>query len=132
MSSAEQRRRRAIAYILRRRKRGAKTGANSGATLKSPNKRLRGHLVFKPSASASSWWQRLLWIFAISLIFVPAYLIGWRQGAFDIVDKGVHPITWILMAVISVLLAVICITAVLYIGLTLSRVIRSLVPHKNE
>lgn len=66
------------------------------------------------------------------MIFAPAYVIGWRQGAFDIADKGVHPLTWVLMAVISVLLAVICLTAISYIGLTLLRVLRSLAPHKNE
>jgi len=129
---AEAKRRKSIAYILRRRKRGRKSGANSGDVVKSVNRRIRGHVVFKPSGGVSPWWQRLLFLFIPILIISPAFMIGPAGSAFDLEEANIHPFAWVIIGTLGVLsIGVMCFAAA-YFSLSIWRAILRLVPHKKE
>ena len=130
MPPDEEKRRKSIAYILRRRKRGRKVGANSGEVVKSWAE--YSEVNFKPTGGYSPWWRRLLVIFVPLIVMSPAIIIGWSQGAQDLVDRGVPTTLWVLLTILSILLALIFVFFFAYAGLTIWRFIASLSSHKNE
>lgn len=130
MSFEEEKRRKSIAYIMRRRKRGRKVGANSGEVVAVLTPRGRGQVVFRPSGSASGWW-RFMNVLAGLAIVVCSYLVfalpdlpplGWHGGLVD------QTIVWALLS----LVAIVGLFACAYISLTLFRIIQSNMVHRNE
>lgn len=126
----DKKRRKAIAYILRRRKRGRKVGANSGEVVKSWAE--YSEVNFTPAGSYTPWWRCLLLIFVPIIILTPAIIIGGSQNAFKLSDTDVHPIAWALIALLGLLLLVLSAFTIAYIALTIWRFVRSLLPQRNE
>lgn len=133
---AEAKRRQSIAYILRRRKRGRRIGANSGATVKSVQQKIRGHLVFTPTGGSVPWWQRLMWLIAIPLamliVFVPTYLIGLHLDDPQPQFGGYPPHAWLIFGMLGVVSAGVIGFSAAYFAINLWRAIRRLYPHRNE
>lgn len=74
----EAKRRKSIAYILRRRKRGRRVGGNSHQVVKSWAE--YGEVNFTPSGSYSSGWRRWIWVLAVPLaIFAPVIIAAASQ-----------------------------------------------------
>ncbi len=130
MSPEEAKRRKSIAYILRRRKRGRKMSANSGRDVKSWAE--YSEVNFKPSGGYSVLGRISLLIVVPLMVMSSGLIIGFSRGAQDLVDRPVTLELWVLLAVLSFLLTLTLIAAGAYIALTLWRNIRSLRSHKNE
>ena len=131
-SQQEKKRRAAIAYILRRRKRGRKQGANSGQVVKSVNRRIRGHMIFKPSASMNTWWRIGIVGLAILICLFPLFIFALPSAPYLQVHHESSPVGMaLLMPVITLLLGVAGF-ATAYIALSIWRFARSVIPHKKE
>ena len=130
MPPDEEKRRKSIAYILRRRKRGRKVGANSGEVVKSWAE--YSEVNFRPSAAQTVWWRWFLPMIVPLMVLAPFIIIGWSQGAQDLVDRGVPIEVWILVSILGLIGGLVALFASAYIGLTVWRFLRSLRPHKNE
>ena len=130
MLQDEEKRRKSIAYILRRRKRGRKIGANSGELVKSWAE--YSEVNFRPSAAQTVWWRWLLPVIVPLMMLAPFLIISWSQGAQDVVDRGVPIEVWILISILGLIGGLVVIFASAYIGLTLWRSVRSFRAHKNE
>ena len=127
----EAKRRKSIAYILRRRKRGRKRGANSGEVVKSWAE--YSEVNFRPSGSYMSWWQRLLWLPVVPLaILAPFAIAAGSRNAHRLAEADMPVMAWILFALLALVLVAIIGFALAYIGLSLWRSIRSHWFHKNE
>lgn len=126
MPPEEEKRRKSIAYILRRRKRGRKVGANSGDVVKSWAE--YSEVNFTPSGGYSPWWRILLVVVVPLIVLSPAIIIGAGQGAQDLVNRGVPTTLWVLLIILSL----ISLFFMAYVGLTVWRFIKSMRPHKNE
>lgn len=127
----EVKRQKSIAYILRRRKRGRKTGANSGEVIKSAQKRLRGHLVFEPSGSYMSKWRFLAFFGFLGSLALPIVFLS------SLADTSWHTretlardandvIGLVLIGLVAVLAVIIFGFAVIYTVQSCWRVIRQL------
>ena len=135
MSVDEEKRRQSIAYILRRRKRGRRVGANSGEVVKSWAE--ASEVNFKPTASYSGNWRWLTipaWLAAASApwLFFLAARVSFNSHAEDLAHPELHPIGWVLISLAGLLIFAISVFALAYIGVTIWRFVRSLRPHKNE
>jgi len=127
----EAKRRKSIAYILRRRKRGRRLGANSHAAVKSWAE--YSEVTLKPTGSYMSSWLRLLWFpivpFAIALPFI---VIAGAGDAQNLAVAEIHPMAWALIGLlILIVLCVITFTAAFTL-LSLRRATRRLFGYKNE
>lgn len=130
MPPDEEKRRKSIAYILRRRKRGRKVRANSKDVVKSWAE--YSEVNFKPTGGYSPWW-RILLVFIVPLIVLsPAIIIGASQGAQDLVDRVVPATLWVLLTILAIVLSLTTLFFVAYAGLTVWRTLESVRPHKNE
>lgn len=135
MPPDEEKRRKSIAYILRRRKRGRKVGANSGEVVKSWAE--YSEVSFKPSGSYSEKWRWIMipaWLAAASapLLFFAAPQSGFQRHSENLAHSGLHPVGWALVAMALILAFVIFVFAAAYIGLAIWRFIRSFGSYKNE
>ncbi|NQY13146.1 MAG: hypothetical protein HRT81_04700 [Henriciella sp.] len=129
MPPDEEKRRKSIAYILRRRKRGRKVGANSGEVVKSWAE--ASEVNFKPTGAKSNSWRWLVfpaWLSAVTLpwMFFVVARIPFNSHAEDLAHPELHPIGWVLVIVACLLIIAICGFALAYIGLTVWRLVRSL------
>lgn len=130
MPPDEEKRRKSIAYILRRRKRGRKVGANSGRVVEILTPRGRGKVSFQPSGSASGWWRFLNVLVGIAIFISPWVVFAlpnWTpwSGHGGIIDRT-------LVAVLTSLLGLIVVFAIVYVCLTMFRILRFNIAHKNE
>ena len=125
-------RRKSIAYILRRRKRGRRAGANSGGSVKSIQRKMRGHVTFKPSGSASGWW-RFSFLFVAALIAAFPWFVFLLAGkpTLHLVDEN-SPLAWLFGVPIIILSALICGFASAYVLLSIWRFMRAKLFYKNE
>jgi len=130
MSPDEENRRKSIAYILRRRKRGRKIGANSADVVKSWAE--YGEVNFKPTGSHSGRWRWLLIPIVPLVVLAPVIIIGSAQGAEELEQLGVPPTLWALLSVLAIVLGGVCLFSSAYILMTIWRLIRRLWSHKNE
>ena len=135
MPPDEEKRRKSIAYILRRRKRGRKVGANSGEVVKSWAE--ASQVKFTPTACYSGKWRWLMipaWFAAVSVPWVFLYVaaIPAHRHAEDLAHPQLHPVGLVLIALVGMLVVAIALFASAYIGLTIWRFVRSLRLHKNE
>ena len=130
MSPDEAKRRKSIAYILRRRKRGRKVGANSGEVVKSWGE--YSEVSFKPNAAYSNAARYLLIFLVPLMIAAPIIIIGFSQGAQDLVDREVPTVLWILLSVLTIVIVTTTVFSVAYIALAIARVVRSQSTHKTE
>ncbi|MEL6665467.1 MAG: hypothetical protein AAFQ24_04970 [Pseudomonadota bacterium] len=133
----EQKRRASIAYILRRRKRGRKTGANSGRTINSVNRKIRGHMTFTPAGSAmdrSRYLTLAATVAAISLPLLCLIVLGVAasRNAETLAHDGLDPLGWVLISAVAVLALSVAIFSMAYLVLFVWRWLSSLLTHKNE
>lgn len=128
----EAKRRKSIAYILRRRKRGRRIGANSGGSIKSVQRKIRGHVVFTPSGSASGWWRFSFIPVALMISVFPVFVfVLTGTPALHNVDDH-SPMAPLFAAPIFILLALICVFTLAYTVVSIWRFVRARWPHKNE
>lgn len=130
MSPDEENRRKSIAYILRRRKRGRKVGANSGEVVKSWGE--YSEVNFKPTGSHSSWWRLALIVIVPLMVLAPAIIISSAQGAQELQHIGVPPILWVLLVTLAIVLGAVCLISGAYVCMTVWRLIQTALPHKKE
>lgn len=129
----EAKRLKSIRYILRRRKRSQRVGANSGGAVKSVQQKMRGHLVFTPSGSAGAWWQRLLWFPIVPLAIVfPLLVIAAAGDAQKLVVAEIHPLAWALIGLLALISLCVVAFAAAFTLLSLWRALRRLSGYKNE
>ncbi len=136
-SDAETKRRQSIAYILRRRKRGRKTGANSGAPVKSWAE--YSEVSFTPTGSYLRWGRWLIFVGALFAMALPVVFLSMLAQpadhhretlAFESVQ--LHPIGWVLVALIGLLSVTLAVFAIAFIVLAIRRVLRANWPYKKE
>lgn len=128
----EAKRRKSIVYILRRRKRGRRVGANSGGSIKSVQRKMRGHVVFKPSGAALGWW-RFSFIPVALLISVFPIFVFVLTGMPELHNVDDHsPMAPLFAAPILILFLLICGFALAYTLVSIWRFVRGRWPHKNE
>lgn len=78
-------------------------------------------------------WQRFLWLPIVPLaIILPFLIIAGGGDAQVLAEAEIHPITWILIGTLAVILLAITCFATAYFGLSLWRALRRLVPHRKE
>lgn len=131
-SPQKTKRRRAMASIFRRRKRGQKQRANSGQVVKSVNRRIRGHILFKPSGSTNAWWRVDMVALALLICLFPLFIFALPGVPHLQVHRESSPAGVALLMPVIFLLLAIASFAMANIALTVWRFIRSLRPHKNE
>lgn len=129
-TESEKKRRAAIAYLLRRRKRGRKTGANSGQPVKSWAE--YGEVNYTPSGSQLPGWRWLLPVSFPFIVLIPALIIANGQAAQDLYWVGLHPVAWTMLGVLALILIVIAVFFLAYAALSIWRIIRANLPHKKE
>lgn len=128
----EAKRRKSIAYILRRRKRGRRIGANSGGPVKSVQRKIRGHVVFTPCGGASGWWRFSFILVAVMISIFPIFIFA-LAGSPKLHHVDDHsPLAPLFGVPIAVLMALICGFALVYTLVSIWRFIRARMPHKNE
>lgn len=135
MSPDEEKRRKSIAYILRRRKRGRKVGANSGEIVKSWAE--YSEVNFKPTGSYTERWRWVMFLAWLAAASAPWLFFTAPQSAFQrhsesLAHPELHPVGWALVVIALMLVFAISAFAAAYVGLSIWRFIRSLSPHKNE
>lgn len=132
----EAKRLKSIRYILRRRKRSQRVGANSGGAVKSVQQKMRGHLVFTPSGSAGAWWQRLVWLIAwplaLFIVFFPAYMIALFLDAPRTHMAGFPPHAWVIFGLLGTVSAGVVAFTAAFTLLSLWRALRRLSGYKKE
>ena len=133
----DRKRRQSIAYIMRRRKRGRKTGANSGAPVKSWGE--YSEVNFRPSGSYSIWGRWIVFVAAVLTIAFPFLIFpllipsdGHHRETLAFEGSGIHPLGWILLGIIGLLLVLFILVLIVYAGLSVWRAIRANWPYKNE
>lgn len=128
----EARRLASIRYILRRRKRGRRVGANSGGVVKSVQRKIRGHMTFQPSGGASGWW-RFSFIFVAMLIAAFPWFVFMLAGSptLHLVDTN-SPLAILFGVPIIILCVLISGFALAYTVLSTWRFLRAKLVHKNE
>ncbi|MBO6688671.1 MAG: hypothetical protein JJ931_00955 [Henriciella sp.] len=127
----EAKRRKSIAYILRRRKRGRRIGANSGRVVKSWAE--YSAVTLKPTGSYMSTWQRLLWFPIVPLaIALPFIVMAGAGDAQELVVAEIHPLAWVLIGLLALIILCISVLVVSYTLLCLWRAVGRLVGYKNE
>lgn len=128
----EVKRRKSIAYILRRRKRGRRMGANSGGEIKSVQRKMRGHVTFKPSGSASGWW-RFSFILIAALIAAFPWFVFVLTGTPTLyhINEG-SPLAIVFGVPIILLSLLILGFALAFTIVSVHRFLRAKLPHKNE
>lgn len=135
MSPDEKKRRQSIAYILRRRKRGRKVGANSKAVVKSWAE--YSEVSFSPRGAYSTRWR---WLFfpawavaaAIPWIFIAAYQATFATHAETLEHDPLDPTGWVLVVIVGLLIIAVSAFSIAYMSMSIWRVLRSVLPHKNE
>ena len=133
----EQKRRASIAYILRRRKRSQKTGANSGGAVKSVNRKMRGHLTFTPTGSSLGRFRYLTLASTMIAIALPAICLAVLVSAASKNDETLaharlDPTGWILVTIAGALGLGVVVFSVAYLVSLVWRFLKSLAPYKNE
>ena len=133
----EQKRRASIAYILRRRKRGRKTGAKSGGVVKSVNRKIRGHMTFTPMGIAmdrSRYLTLAATVATISLPLLCLIVLGFAasRNAETLAHDGLDPLGLVLVSAVAVLALGVAVFSVAYLVLFVRRWLSSLLTHKNE
>lgn len=123
MPPDDEKRRKSIAYILRRRKRGRKVGANSGEVVKSWAE--YSEVSFKPNASYSPTIRFMLFLIVPLMIAAPIIIIAFGQNAQDVVDRPVPETLWVLLTILFAVIAATTVFACAYIILSIVRVVRS-------
>lgn len=134
-SESERKRRAGIAYILRRRKRGRKAGANTGEVVKSWAE--YSEVNYTPKGAYSTKWRWLMiaaWLGSVSIPVVFFVVAGsaFSSHSEDLGHPRLHPIGWVLLAVACVLVLAVGLFAIVYIFVTLRRIVRASLPYKNE
>ena len=127
MPPDEEKRREAIAYILRRRKRGRKVGANSREVVKSWAE--YSEVNFTPRGAYLKRWR---WLFlpawaiaaAIPWIFMAVYQATFVSHSETLAHDPLSPVGWGLVTIASLLILAISAFSLAYICLTVWRVIR--------
>lgn len=135
MPSDEEKRRKSIAYILRRRKRGRKVGANSGEVVKSWAE--YSEVNFTPRGAYSTRWRWLLfpaWAVAVAIpwIFMAVYQATFSTHSETLEHEALGPIGWMLVGIAGFLSVAVAAFSIAYIGSSMWRFIQSILPHKNE
>ena len=135
MPPDEKKRRKSIAYILRRRKRGRKVGANSREMVKSWAE--YSEVNFTPRGAYSMRWRWLFlpaWAISASIpwIFFAAYQATFSTHSETLENVPLDPVGWVLVAIVALLMIVVSGFAIAYAGLSVWRGLRSVLPHKNE
>ena len=128
----DRKRRQSIAYIMRRRKRGRKTGANSGAPVNSVQRKIRGHVTFTPSGGASGWWRGGYIVVGLLLSVFPIFVFALASSPRLNLVAANSPWAWVFIVSVACLLVPIIAFALAYTGLASWRVARALWPYKNE
>lgn len=131
----EVKRQKSIAFILRRRTRARKLGANAGGVIKSTQKRMRGHLVFEPSGSYMGPWRFLVFLGFLGAIAIPfAFLsvlnIDPGHSHETLAHTGNDFVGWGLLGLCAILLIAICAFAIAYLALFFWRVLQT--PHPSQ
>ena len=127
----ELKRRKSIAFILRRRKRGRKARANSGDNVKSWAE--YSEVNFTPTGSAMPTWLRVLMPLGIILIlFSSCFMVIVPEDSLDLRDNQ----PTIFLNILLIVLAVLCILAafvfVVYAILLFYRLIKGKLTQRNE
>ncbi|MEM9053929.1 MAG: hypothetical protein AAGB16_01275 [Pseudomonadota bacterium] len=124
-------RRKAIVYILRRRKRGRKTGANSGDNVKSWAE--YSEVNFTPTGSAmSGWWRVLIIPLALLAMVSPIIIISGGQHADELQASKPGLFLYGLIYLVLLLCAAASLFFAAHILSFFYRAIRGRLNHKNE
>ncbi|MCR9079163.1 MAG: hypothetical protein NXH78_08690 [Hyphomonadaceae bacterium] len=127
----EAKRRKSIAYILRRRKRGRRVGANSGGVVKSWAE--YSEVNFTPTGSYASGWRRLIWLLALPFaVFAPIIIIASTRDAHRITDWRTPWFGWIIIGLLAAVSAGVAAIVLIYFLTSIWRFIHARLPHKNE
>ena len=127
----EAKRRQSIAFILRRRKRGRRLGANSGGVVKSWAE--YSAVSLKPTGSYMSSWQRLIWFPVVPLaIALPFIVMAGAGDAQELANAEIHPLAWALIGLLAVIVLCVVSFFAAYTVLSLWRAARRLFNYKNE
>ena len=127
-ADTDAKRRKSIAYILRRRKRGRKQGANSKTIVKSWAE--YSEVNFTPTGSYSHKWRWLLPILTPILVFSSIIVIASYQDLQDFAEAPVGFFGWFLLVALALLLLAVSVFFIVYAFLAVWRSIRS--HHKKE
>ena len=131
MASQEEHKRRAsIAYILRRRKRGRKSGANSGDTVKSWAE--YSEVSYTPFGAYMTRWRWILLLVFPLPVLLPIVIIANGQNAINAADAQLGALGWVLLIALVVIVSVIVMFAVAFAVTSLWRLLSPQPPHKNE
>lgn len=130
MSPDEEKRRKSVAYILRRIKRGPRVGANSGEVVEVLTPRGRGKVAFQSSGSASGWWRFLCVLAGIAIFFYTWIVFALPNWTHWSGNGGIVDLT--LLFLLYSLAGLIATFAVAYICVTLFRILRSNLTYRNE
>lgn len=135
MPPDEEKRRKSIAYILRRRKRGRKVRANSKHVVKSWAE--YSEVSFTPRGAYLTRWRWLFlpaWAISVSIlwIFMAVYQATFSTHSETLEHVPLDPAGWALVVTAGLLLVAVAVFALAYVGLAAWRGLRSFLPHKNE
>jgi len=135
MPPDEEKRRKSIAYIMRRRKRGRKLSANSGEVVKSWAE--YSEVNFKPTGAYMEHGRSLILLASCIAAASPLIILAAAQffavrHSEDLRHAELHPVGWVLVIAVALLSLTICLFAVAYIGVSIWRFAKHLRLYKNE
>lgn len=127
----EAKRLKSIRYILRRRKRGRRVGANSGKVVKSWAE--YSEVNFTPTGSYSTGWRRWIWVFVVPLaIFAPIIIIAATGNAHRAAEAEIPGFAWIVIGLLIAATVGVVAFAAAFTLLSLWRALRRLSGYKKE
>nr|WP_070960998.1 hypothetical protein [Hyphomonas sp. Mor2] len=127
----EVKRRKSIAYILRRRKRGRRMGANSGEVVKSWAE--YSEVNFTPTGSYASGWRRLVWLLAVPFaIFAPLIIIATSGNAHRLAEAETPLFGWVILGLLLIVSLGVVAFSLLYLVTSIRRFLRAKLSHKKE
>ena len=129
-SGTERKRQQSITYILRRRNRSRKIGANSNTPIKSWAE--YSDVNFKPSGSNSPIARWLLLPLGFVLAISPLLMMIGADGAEDAGLTELPQLGWSMLMILAVLSLVIALFFLAYAGLSIWRIVQANQTHKNE
>lgn len=130
-SDKEAKRRKSIAYILRRRKRGRRIGANSGKVVKSWAE--YSEVNFTPSGAHANGWRRAIWLVVLPLaVLAPFVVIASSGNAHRLAEANTPLFAWVIFALLGLVLAGVAVFASAFTLISAWRALRRLFGYKNE